>query len=90
MKTEYCIYVGKLGFYILTGRIMLAYQGGEWLTFKGPTDSEWLALDFSTARRINELELLVLAGISQEEFTNKIKTAEEEIKSGKSKSSSTK
>jgi len=90
MKSEYCIYVGKLGFYILTGKIMLAYQGGEWLTFKDPTESEWLTLDFVTARRINELELLVLAGISQDEFTNRIKIAEEEIRSGKNKFSSTK
>ena len=90
MKSEYCIYQGKLGFYILTGRVMLVYQSSEWLTFRDPTESEWATIDLIKARRINELELLVLTGISQETLTNRIKTAEEEVKSGKDKFSSTK
>lgn len=89
MKPEYCIYEGKLGFYILTNKSMLVYQGGEWLTFKDVTGSSWATLDLIKARQINDLEMLVLTGVSQEQLQNKIKTAGEEVVSGKNKSGST-
>ncbi len=64
------IYKGKLGYYILTDQAILAYCNGSWKIHKSYV--MWVMLDLIRATMIDDLQLLVLTGVSKEELQKQI------------------
>ncbi len=74
---KYTVYKGRLGYYVFTNTVVLAYRRGSWkLLDLDPTQAQWrwAAVDLATdGQEVTDLELLVMTGTSRSDLKKQIK-----------------